>query len=140
MENLTKYIYIACAIISLIGVAYLVVVLLQLYHKQRKPERFSFSTNYFLGLLLLLPFLSVLYVAPLSQFGDDFWVGNVQEHEPLKQAIYFLGTTIIVFYLLVAAVGFLPHKNKYHNIVPSLLLLSLFPGGANASMVMIITD
>ncbi len=93
-----------------------------------------------MGFLVLLPIFACLYILPITFYDQDFWSIKSQEYIIIQQTIILLAIIIAGFYALTKATIFFPHNNKYYNVIPSLLLLSLFPGVANSTIVMIITN
>jgi len=144
MEDLAEislYIYILGGLFILIGLVYMSIAIIQYYRGKREWE-FSKNKliNFFLGLLGLSPIIGSFYVLPIAFYDENFWSSIATNYLEAKNAILFLFITIIGFYLMIKSTVFFPHKNKYQNLVPSLLLLSLFPGLANSLIVMIITN
>lgn len=140
MENIANKIYIVIAVTAFIGVLYLGIVMYQMLKKERTIDFSSKKgVNYFLGFLVLIPILATLYFLPVAFQSEDFWLENNTQYASIQNAIMVLGSVILGFYILVRATIFFPHRNEYYNIVPQLLLLSLFPGVSNAIIVMIIS-
>lgn len=140
MENIANKIHVVSALIAFIGVLYLGIVMYQMLKKERTIDfAFKKGVNYFLGFLVLIPVLVALYFLPVAFQSPDFWLENNNQYASAQNALIFLGTAILAFYILVRFTIFFPHKNEYYNIVPQLLLLSLFPGISNAIIVMIIS-
>lgn len=110
----------------------------------RNKRRIKFTSGevlkYLSGFLLLVPLTAGMYLLPVAFHDENFWSTVSPEYDAIKQSIIFAAGSIGGFYILTAAAAFLPHKNKYFNEVPPLLLLSLFPGVANSLLVMIITN
>ncbi len=140
MEIITKVSYIANSIMALIGVLYLGLVV---YQKMKKKRVFLFTgkniLNYFLGFLVVVPVLAVLYTIPLAFYDPNFWSETASQYVEARKDVLSLGIGILCFYAGLRASIFMPHKNEYYNITPKLLFLSLFPGIASAINVMIIS-
>lgn len=140
MEIIAKVSYIANSIMALIGVLYLGLVV---YQKMKKKRIFLFTgkniLNYFLGFLVVVPVLAVLYTIPLAFYDPNFWSEGASQYLEARKEVLSLGIGILCFYAGLRASIFMPHKNEYYNITPKLLFLSLFPGIASAINVMIIS-
>jgi len=141
MENLTNIIYLISFIIALIGLGYLVVVIAQTFKKLRTAE-FSYQNikDYLLGFLVMAPVVAAIYYLPIALGVQDFWSVANAKYQEVQLAVKLFALTLVSFYALVRLAIFLPHENEYYNIVPKLLLLSLFPGVASSINVMIISE
>ena len=141
LTNISLYTFILGGLFILIGLVYFSIAIVQFYRGKRDLQ---FSKNklisFILGLLGLSPIIGSFYVLPIAFYDESFWSSTATNYLQTKNAILFFFITIIGFYLLIKSTIFFPHKNKYYNLVPSLLLLSLFPGLANSMIVMIITN
>ena len=141
MENTVFTIQILIAVLALIGIAYSIVAFIQIIKKKRKKEvSLAKTTNYFLGFVAILPLFVFLYFMPIAMYDENFWAIQSQNYEALGSAIMLLGIAVTVFYFLTRITLFFPHENEYHNVLSSLLLISLIPGIANALIVMIIGE
>lgn len=144
MENIinnSQYLYILGSIFILIGVVYTGMAIFQ-YFQGKREGQFSQKKifNFIFGLIGLGPIIASFYVLPIAFYDENFWSSSAENYQYTKNAILFLTIAIAGFYTITKLTIFFPHKDKYHNSIPSLLLLSLFPGLANSLIVMIITN
>jgi putative pyoverdin transport system ATP-binding/permease protein len=141
LTNISLYLHALGGLFILIGLLYITLAIIQFKRKKREFE-FSKSKliNFFAGLLVLSPVLASFYVLPIAFYSENFWSSMTANSLEVKNSIWFLLVTIIGFYLMIKSTIFFQHKNKYYNLVPTLLLLSLFPGLANSLIVLIITN
>lgn len=144
MENFTsipRYIFLLGGLFIAIGLAYISIAIIQ-YIRGKRQGQFSLNKlgSYIVGLLGLAPIVGSLYVLPLAFYNENFWASTSVNDLYVKDSLLFLTATVIGFYLVVKSTIFFPHKSKYHNLIPSLALLSLFPGIANSLIIMIITN
>jgi putative ATP-binding cassette transporter len=141
MENTVFTIQILIVILALVGVAYSIMAIIQFKSNKRKKEiSLAKMTDYFLGFIALLPLFLFLYILPIAMFDKNFWNIQSETYLALGDAIKQLGIVVTAFYFLTRMTLFFPHKNEYHNVLSSLLLISLIPGIANALIVMIIGE
>ncbi|KAB1153656.1 cyclic peptide export ABC transporter [Tenacibaculum aiptasiae] len=141
MDNTVFAIQIFIVSLVIIGVTYTVIALAQILQKKRtKDLSFSKFTNYLLGFVAILPISIFLYYMPIAMYDENFWMVQSQNYKALNNAIIQLGIAVAAFYFLTRVTMFFPHKNKYYNILSSLLLISLIPGVANSLIVMIISQ
>lgn len=141
MNNTVFAIQILMVSLAVVGITYAVIAITQLVQRKRKKD-FSFYKimDYLLGFVAILPIFIFLYFMPIAMYDENFWSIQSQSYEALSNAIFQLGISISLFYFLTRITLFFPHKNKYYNILSSLLLISLIPGVANSLIVMIISN
>ncbi len=141
MENISSIMLIISGVIASLGGLFLLLVIYQAIKKDRF-FRFSWKavSNYLLGYVVLVPVLGALYVFPMAYQHQDFWLDSNAQFAQLREALMFFGASLVMFYTLVRVAIFLPHKNEYWNLGSQLALISLFPGVANALIVMIINQ
>ena len=141
MDTTVFMIQILIAALALLGSAYVIVALTQIVKKKRKREiSIAKTSNYLLGFVAITPIFIFLYYMPIAIYDENFWSVQSQSYQALSDTIFQLGIAISLFYFLTRITMFFPHTNKYHNILSSLLLISLIPGVANALIVMIISE
>lgn len=141
MDNTVFTIEILTAALALIGIIYSIIAVIQIIKKKRKREiSFAKISNYIVGFVAILPLFVFLYFMPIALYDENFWSVQSQNYKVLSDAIIQLGIVVSVFYFLTRITIFFEHKNKYHNILSSLLLVSLIPGIANALIVMIVSE
>ncbi|WP_337966391.1 cyclic peptide export ABC transporter [uncultured Flavobacterium sp.] len=141
MDNTVFTIEILTAALALIGIIYSIIAVVQIIKKKRKREiSLAKISNYIVGFAAILPLFACLYFMPIALYDQNFWSVQSQNYKVLSDAIIQLGIVISVFYFLTRITIFFEHKNKYHNILSSLLLISLIPGLANALIVMIVSE
>ncbi len=140
MENIANSLQIISSIIAVIGGLFFASVIFQKVKKNRKVD-FSLKKvyQYLLGFLVIAPVIVAIYFLPITFYDQEFWLEGKQQYLQAQEALKLLSAAIVAFYALVRIAIFLPHKNEYYNIGSQLLLVSLFPGIANALIVMIIS-
>jgi putative ATP-binding cassette transporter len=141
MDNTVFTIEILTAALALIGIIYSIIAVVQIIKKKRKREiSLAKISNYIVGFVAILPLFIFLYFMPIALYDQNFWSVQSQNYKVLSDAIIQLGIVVSAFYFLTRITIFFEHKNKYHNILSSLLLISLIPGLANALIVMIVSE
>lgn len=144
MDDITallSYVYVIGSLLIVIGLAYMGLAIFQYSRGKRKWEYSSSKLpDFILGLVALAPIVGSFYVLPMAFYNEGFWSSTNADFIQGQNAIIGLSILIFGFYIFVSSTMFLPHENKYYNLVPSLLLPSLIPGLANTLIVMIITS
>ena len=141
MDTTVFTIQIFIAVIAIIGVSYAILSLSHIAKKKRTKEITKAKiTNYLLGFVAVAPIFLFLYIMPIAFYDENFWSVQSQSHDALSSAIVQLGVAISLFYFVTRLTMFFPHKNKYYNILSSLLLVGLIPGIANTLIVMIVSE
>lgn len=140
MESIAIKLYVFSGVIAFLGLFYLGIVVYQQIKKERAID-FSLKKayDYLLGFLVLLPVATALCYMPVAFYAKGFWSPMQSQYLEAQNAMILLITVIFTAYAFVRLSMFLPHKKEYYNTVPQLLLLSLFPGVANALNVMIVS-
>jgi cyclic peptide transporter len=108
---------------------------------RRSFEGLSFAKfRKFVGILILyIPFLLAIYLLPKA-INDVSWeMALVWSPGSFKVVIVGILFAMAISYLALVLSSLFPQKNKYLKSIPSLLVLSLLTGGANAMIIFLVT-
>ncbi len=127
----------------LIGIAliYALTVVVQIIKGKRSKAYSSEKLReYFMGFLALIPALIGVWLMPFASNSTEFLPLSSPEYYQIDPIVGFAMFSIVLFYGITQLSVFFPHKNKYTNIIPSLLILTTLPGLASSSLVIIINQ
>jgi ABC-type siderophore export system fused ATPase/permease subunit/CubicO group peptidase (beta-lactamase class C family) len=94
----------------------------------------------FRTLLLYLPFLLGIYLLPKA-LNDVTWdMAFVWSPSSFQVTIYMILASMAFSYIALFLSTLFPEKNKYLKSAPSLIILSLITGGANAVIIFLVTS
>ncbi len=116
-------------------------IVYDLIKKNRAFEGLTFRKLLrFVGVLILfLPFLLAIYLIPKTLTGASWDMAIVWSPLSFQVAIILILTVMLLSYIGVILSTLFPHKNKYLKSLPTLLVISLISGVANAVIMFIIT-
>lgn len=90
--------------------------------------------------LLFVPFLLGIYLLPKTLADVSWATALVWSPASFKAAVILLLVTMAAGYIAYFFSVLLPQKNKYLKSLPSLILLSMLSGFANAAVIFLITS
>jgi len=127
----------------LIGVALiygLIVVVQTIQGKRSKAYSSQKLREYLMGFMALLPALLGVWLIPFATNNAEFLPLSSPEYYKIDPVTGFAMLSIVIFYAITQFSVFFPHKNRYTNIIPSLLILTTLPGLASSSLIIIINQ
>ncbi|MCC2442998.1 cyclic peptide export ABC transporter [Bacillus cereus] len=139
-DNTWSVIAILLFIYVLTVIALIVVTLVGIFKKKRRWKRPSRKNYLFwLGLLICtVPFVYGLYLLPKAMQGVSWTTAIVWSPFSFAITILLICAALILsfFYILVSM--FFPNPNENRHAIPSLIMLSLLSGAANAFVIFIV--
>lgn len=136
------------SVVSFIGLFFLLITLLfycsiflDVAKKRRQFDGISIRRlfRFVFILLLYIPFLIGIYLIPKTLSDASWDMALVWSPGSFKFAVILILGLMALSYLGTILSSIFPHKNRYFKSFPTLLILSLISGLANAVIIFIIT-
>lgn len=145
VDNSNKfYIFFTILLIiyNVVVIGYLIWVAVRYYQKKRFYSGVDLRTlkYWILTFLLLLPFLTGIYLIPDFLGYGDWEVLSKWYPGSFNWLIYFLLTGIALSYLTYCITLCFPEHNKYYRKIPQILLMSIISGLSDVVIISMITS
>lgn len=128
--------------IFLLGTAvFLLILVLDIIKGNRSFDGLSLQKlkQIFVVLLMNGPFLIAIYLLPKAMMDVNWEMALVWGPPSFTAAIYLIIAAMALSFFTYVMSSLFPHKNKYVRSAPSLIVLSLLTGGANAVVIFLVT-
>lgn len=129
-------------VLSLLLLAYLGMIVFDLITGRRKFARLS-ALRY-LGLLaapvLAIPYIFAVYLLPGALIGLPWSMAAVWMPVSFAVMVKILAVVMILSYLAHILTSQFPNVNRYFDVIPPAILLSLLAGAANATVLFIVSN
>ncbi|WP_340203691.1 cyclic peptide export ABC transporter [Ascidiimonas sp. W6] len=141
-DGLFSMLSIAFSIYTLLVIAYIVFIVVQILKKKRVYEKLSLRmTGKFIGLLIMLsPFLLAIYLSP-EAIADFNWNAILVWTPASFEVLIKLSLLSMAVSYVAYLIGTLfPEQNFYKKRIPQIVLFSILSGVANVLVIIMVTS